>query len=402
MEWKYAQQKDYNKLKQDNVRLEWEYNKLNRMHEISITEAIVEKHTLKCEAIEFKEIARHAKEQHIIAQASLEILTLENRLLTTESKLLQQEVKKLTEENSNLEEELDKFKMENEQLQHELEDAKTKTSSLSSENELFTKKIDELTKVVEKIKSERDIIATARNELQGTLNYITNDNNKLRKETNELHVKIGYCNKKKLTEENSNLEEELDKFKMENEQLQHELEGAKTKTLSLSSENGILTKKIDELTKLVETIKSERDIIVTARNELQGTLNYITNDNNKLRKETNELHVKIALLQNSCTDFNDAGPPLEQMNDHETTGVDSVKDADSENSSSQSKRRVTFAETETSKKRVRVDKGETPKVGRKLRSSNRSRTTTSKMPDTTEPTIVIELPLEPVTKNPVL
>ncbi|RIB18490.1 hypothetical protein C2G38_2036867 [Gigaspora rosea] len=319
MEWEYAQQKDYNKLKQDNVRLEWEYNKLNRMHEISITEAIIEKHTLKCEAIEFKEIARHAKEQHIIAQASIEILTLENRLLTTESKLLQQEVKKLTEEKSNLEEELDKFKMENEQLQHEFE----------------------------KIKSERDIIATARNELQGTLNDITNDNNKLRKETNELHVKIGYCNKKKLTEENSNLEEELDKSKMENEQLQHELD-------------------------------------------------YITNDNNKLRKETNELHVKIALLQNSCADFNDAGPPLEQMNDHETTEVDSVKDAGSENSS---KRRVTFAETETSKKRARVDKGETPKVGRKSRSNNRSRT---KMPDTTEPPTVIALPLEPVTKNPVL
>ncbi|CAG8825537.1 15291_t:CDS:2, partial [Gigaspora rosea] len=119
------------------------------------------------------------------------------------------------------------------------------------ENEILTKKIDELTKLVEKIKSECDIITTARNELQGTLNYITNDNNKLRKETNELHVKIGYCNKKKLTEENSNLEEELDKSKMENEQLQHELEDAKTKTLSLSSENEILTKKIDELTKLV-------------------------------------------------------------------------------------------------------------------------------------------------------
>ncbi|CAG8600595.1 4629_t:CDS:2 [Dentiscutata erythropus] len=179
------------------------------------------------------------------------------------------------------------------------------------------------------------------------------------------------------------------------------IEDAKTKTSSLSSENEILTKKIDELTKVVEKIRSEHDIIATARNELQGTLNYITNDNNKLRKETNELHVKIALLQNSCAKFNDGGPLPEPMNDNEVTRIDSVTDASSENSSNQSKRHVTFAETETNKKRVRVNKEETLKAGHKSRS-NRSKKAISKMPDTTEPPTVIAFPLEPVTKNPVI
>ncbi|CAG8701215.1 10146_t:CDS:2, partial [Cetraspora pellucida] len=248
------------------------------------------------------------------AQASLEILTLENRLLTIELKRLQHEIKKLTEENSDLEEEFDKLK-----VLYEM--ACEKFSLLKRQKDCFAKKY------------------------------------------------------------------------MESQQIQS----------LLSSENETLTNKIDELTKVVEKIKSECDVIATARNELQGTLNYITNDNDKLRKENNELHVKIALLQNSCAEFNDASPPPEQINDHEVTEIYDIKDVDTESSPNQSKRRVTFVETETetNKKRLRVDK-ETPKVGHKSRSNGRSRTTISKMPDTTELPTVITLPLEPVTKNPVL
>lgn len=99
------------------------------------------------------------------AQASLEILTLENRLLTIELKRLQQEIKKLTEENSDLEEEFDKLKVlyeiacEKFSLLKRQKDCFAKkymesqqiNSLLSSENESLTKKIDELTKVVGKL-----------------------------------------------------------------------------------------------------------------------------------------------------------------------------------------------------------------------------------------------------------
>ncbi|CAG8788934.1 10419_t:CDS:2, partial [Racocetra persica] len=245
------------------------------------------------------------------AQASLEILTLENRLLTIELKRLQQEIKNLTEENSDLEEEFNKLK-----VLYEI--ACEKFSLLKRQKDCFAKKY------------------------------------------------------------------------MESQQINS----------LLSSENETLTKKIDELTKIVEKIKSECDVIATARNELQGTLNYITNDNDKLRKENNELHVKIALLQNSCAEFNDDSPLPEQSND-EVTEIDDIKNVDTESSPNQSKRRVTFAETEANKKRLRTGK-ETPKVGHKSRSNGRSRTTISKMPDTTELPTVITLPLEPVTENPVL
>ncbi|CAG8649911.1 982_t:CDS:2, partial [Ambispora leptoticha] len=238
------------------------------------------------------------------AQASLEILTLENRLLTIELKRLQQEIKNLTEENSDLEEEFDKLK-----VLYEI--ACEKFSLLKRQKDCFAKKY------------------------------------------------------------------------MESQQINS----------LLSSENETLTKKIDELTKIVEKIKSECDVIATARNELQGTLNYITNDNDKLRKENNELHVKI--------EFNDDSPLPEQANDHEVTEIDDIKNVDTESSPNQSKRRVTFAETEANKKRLRAGK-ETPKVGHKLRSNGRSRTTIPKMPDTTELPTVITLPLEPVTTNPVL
>ncbi|CAG8600614.1 4630_t:CDS:2 [Dentiscutata erythropus] len=208
MEWKYAQQKDpsrllidYNKLKQDNVRLEWEYNKLSRTHEISITEAIIERHTLKCEAIEFKENARHAKEQHIIAQASLEILTLENRLLTTESNLLQQEIKKLTEENFNLEEELDKLKVL-------YENACEKFSLLNQQKDSFAKKYIESQQI-------KSLDSEEKESLLDKLKLINEQLNQQVQEKENLQLCID-----QLRTENKNLVSEL---KVENEQLQHQL-----------------------------------------------------------------------------------------------------------------------------------------------------------------------------------
>ncbi|CAG8659553.1 14849_t:CDS:2, partial [Racocetra fulgida] len=171
------------------------------------------------------------------AQASLEILTLENRLLTIELKRLQQEIKNLTEENSDLEEEFDKLK-----VLYEI--ACEKFSLLKRQKDCFAKKY------------------------------------------------------------------------MESQQINS----------LLSSENETLTKKIDELTKIVEC-----DVIATARNELQGTLK-----------------------------FNDDSPLPEQANDHEVTEIDDIKNVDTESSPNQSKRRVTFAETEANKKRLRAGK-ETPK-----------------------------------------
>ncbi|CAG8572969.1 7623_t:CDS:2, partial [Acaulospora colombiana] len=163
-----------------------------------------------------------------------------------------------------------------------------------------------------------------------------------------------------------------------------EMEEIAASKSDLRDENDQLSRQLDEMKKMNESLKSEREKAAETGIQLQGQLNYIKEDNEKLRKEINDLNIKLA--QQASRQEPVHNNSHESSNEVESPTSVSTKDSN--------KRHVTFSENEGSNnsKRVRLEgDGRPKKVTRRRANGDGSRT--ANLDDM--PAVVFPLPANP-------
>ncbi|CAG8555543.1 4752_t:CDS:2 [Acaulospora morrowiae] len=394
-------------------------NTENKVLSLNLELAKYECESLKVELQQSKEesfeLLEHIKE----VEGTYKIAEEKFHLLKQQKEHLLKKQVQSVEETEKIMENIDVSKVE-------LESTKAQLQEQLSENSNMRQEIDQLKSEICKLEADqeamtdivnkKDTSEKEKSKLQRELKRATDERNSLRKVIEE--------EKSKHDEEKTQLKDEIDELKSELKEekkkekshkneinaLKKAIEEEKKKTKEmketvtneshLQEENDKLSHRLDEMIKMNESLKAERDKVAETGIQLQGQLNYVKDDNEKLRKEINDLNIKLALVQASRHEpvYNNSQGSSSEVNGND--GSDESPTSSGDASKDSNKRRVTFVENEGSNKskRARIEGNEPSKRSSRRRiNGDVSRITNS----TSMPPVVFPLPANPKldTKN---